>query len=96
MGWPRSSSAKQKGKTMPACEQCGAPSYQSLKIERGNYTASQAVCVDHGCLAKAAANCANVLAFLTDEKGGLGSQSQKEDAPPESGRRRINHLMVIQ
>lgn len=81
---------------MPACEQCGAPSYQSLKIERGNYTASQAVCVDHECLAKAAANCANVLAFLTDEKGGLGLQSQNDEAPPESGRRRINHLRVIQ
>ena len=81
---------------MPACEQCGAPCYQSLKIERGNYMASQAVCSDLECLAKAAANCASVLGFLTDEKGGLCSQSQNEDAPPKSGRRRINHLKVIQ
>ena len=81
---------------MPACEQCGAPSYQSLKIERGNYTASQAVCSDPECLAKAAANCIGVLEFLTDEKGGLCSQSQNEDAPPESGRRRAKYLRVIQ
>ena len=81
---------------MPACEQCGAPCYQALKIERGNYTASQAVCSDPECLDKAAANCANVLAFLTDEKGGLGSQSQNEDAPPESGRRRKGYLRLVQ
>jgi hypothetical protein len=81
---------------MPACEQCGAPCYQALKIERGNYTVSQSVCSDPECLAKAAANCIGLLEFLTDEKGGLGLQSQNEDAPPESGRRRINHLRVIQ
>ena len=80
---------------MPACEQCGAPSYQSLKIERGNYTVSQAVCADLECLAKAAANCAGVLGFLTDERGGLCSQSQNDDAPPESGRRKKENLRVI-
>ena len=70
---------------MPAYKQCSAPSYQSLKIERGNYRASQAVCADHECLAKAAANCANILAFLTDGKGGLGSQSQNEERLPRVG-----------
>ena len=80
---------------MPACEQCGAPSAQTLKLERGPYTASQAVCAAYRCLFHAAKNCLLAL-DLTLPKNDLGSQGQNENAPPESGWRRKEHLRLMQ
>lgn len=79
---------------MPLCEQCGQAADYTVTIARGAYSVSRSSCGAAKCLFRGAAHIVAALA-LTATQNDLSSEHQNEGAPPESGRRRINHLRMI-
>ena len=79
---------------MPMCEQCGRAADYTVTIAKGAYAASISTCGAVSCFVRGSSAVFMAL-DLTATQNDLDSQSQNEDAPPKSGRRRKGYLRVI-